>query len=192
VRCEVDLDHIGKVAHCNQVLRWKNTSPDTIRSLRFYMYMNAFKDMQSSYLKDSGGKVFGRGIADRKEHEWGHITINKMLNKKGNDLSKNSKYLQDLDNNANDQSIIEITLEDPILPGKTGVYEMDFTTKMPRTIARSGYSQKDFFLFVHWFPQVCVYEQDKNGIWGWNSHQFVPGTEFFADFGDYILLILGL
>lgn len=181
----VDLDHEVKVAHCHQTLRWKNTSPDTISSLRFYMYMNAFKDMKSSYLKDSGGRVFGRGIADRDDDEWGHITIDKMLNKRGIDLSQNSKYLQDLDNNSNDQSIIEITLENPLLPGETGIYEMDFTTKMPKTIARSGYSQKDFFLFVHWFPQVCVYEQDKNGIWGWNSHQFVPGTEFFADFGDY-------
>lgn len=147
--------------------------------------MNAFKNMQSSYLKDSGGNVFGRNIANRRADEWGHITIDKMLNETGDDLSTNTKFIQDLDNNTEDQSIIEITLEEPLIPGETGIYDMDFTTKMPKTIARSGYSQKDFFLFVHWFPQVCVYEQDKLGKWGWNSHQFVPGTEFFADFGDY-------
>ncbi len=181
----VELDHKNKVAHCHQTLRWKNTSLDTIRSLRFYMYMNAFKNMKSSYLKDSGGKIFGRNIADRGTDEWGHITINKMLDEDDQDLSKNTKFIQDLDNNTNDETIIEITLQNPLLPGEIGIYEMDFTTKMPKTIARSGYSKKDFFLFVHWFPQVCVYEQDKDGIWGWNSHQFVPGTEFFADFGDY-------
>ena len=108
-----------------------------------------------------------------------------MLNVVGNNLAKTAEYIQPDDGNEYDQSILEVPLDKPLLPGETGTYEIDFTTKMPKTIARSGYSQKDFFLFVHWFPQVCVYEQDKNGIWGWNSHQFVPGTEFFADFGDY-------
>lgn len=181
----VDLDHEGKVAHCHQTLKWKNTSPDTIRSLRFYMYMNAFQDMKSSYLRYSGGKVFGRDIADRSAKEWGHISIDKMLNSEGENLVISAEYIQPDDGNKYDQSILEIPLNIPLLPGETGMYEMNFTTKMPKTIARSGYSQKDFFLFVHWFPQACVYEQDKNGIWGWNSHQFVPGTEFFADFGDY-------
>ncbi|MFT4537155.1 MAG: hypothetical protein ACI9P5_004536 [Saprospiraceae bacterium] len=185
----VDLDHKGKVVNCHQTLRWKNTSPDTIKSLRFYMYMNAFKDMKSSYLRNSGGKIFGRDIADRSAEEWGHISIDKMLNVDGVDLVKSAQFIQPDDGNINDHSILEIPLENLLLPGKTGTYEMDFTTKMPKTIARSGYSQKDFFLFVHWFPQVCVYEQDKYGTWGWNSHQFVPGTEFFADFGDYKVTI---
>lgn len=185
----VDLDHEGKVAHCHQTLNWKNTSPDTLHSLRFYMYMNAFKDMKSSYLRYSGGKIFGRDIANRSANEWGYISIDKMLNSEGDDLVTTAQYIQPNDGNKYDQSILEITLNTPLLPGKTGIYEIDFTTKMPKTIARSGYSQKDFFLFVHWFPQVCVYEQDKHGIWGWNSHQFVPGTEFFADFGDYNVTI---
>lgn len=185
----VDLDHEGKVAYCHQTLEWKNTSPDTIRSLRFYMYMNAFKDMKSSYLRESGGKVFGRDIADRSAGEWGHISIDTMLNDAGIDLAKSAVFIQPDDGNKYDQSILEIPLDQALLPGETGTYEIAFTTKMPKTIARSGYSQKDFFLFVHWFPQVCVYEQDKGGIWGWNSHQFVPGTEFFADFGDYNVTI---
>ena len=181
----VDLDHETKIAHCKQTFRWKNPSPDTIRTLRFYMYMNAFKDMKSSYLRNSGGKVFGRDIANRTAEEWGHITIDNMIDTNGTDLTKSSQYIHPDDGNKNDQTILEVTLSNPILPGETGIYEMDFTTNMPKTIARSGYSQKDFFLFVHWFPQACVYEQNKDGNWGWNSHQFVPGTEFFADFGDY-------
>ena len=185
----VDIDLERKIANCHQSLRWKNTSPDTIRSLRFYMYMNVFKDMKSSYLRYSGGKIFGRDIEDRTAEEWGHISIDKMLDLAGNNLAKTAEYIQPDDGNIYDQSILEVPLDKPLLPGETGLYEIDFTTKMPKTIARSGYSQKDFFLFVHWFPQVCVYEQDKNEIWGWNSHQFIPGTEFFADFGDYNVTI---
>ena len=50
---EVHLDHKGKSASCIQKLNWKNTSPDTLRELRFYMYMNAFKDLKSTYLKNT-------------------------------------------------------------------------------------------------------------------------------------------
>ena len=34
-----------------------------------------------------------------------------------------------------------------------------------------------------------VYEPDVNGVWGWNCHQFFPGTEFYADFGVYDVTI---
>lgn len=182
---EVDLDHEGKIAYCTQTLRWKNTSPDTIKSLRFYMYMNSFKDMKSSYLINTGGKIFGRDIADRGDDEWGHITVDEMYDAEGTDLVADARYIQPDDGLVTDQSILEVPLSTPILPNTTGVLDMKFTTKMPKTIARSGYSRHDFFLFVHWFPQVCVYEQKLDGNWGWNSHQFVQGTEFFADFGDY-------
>lgn len=185
----VDLNHDTKIATCSQVIRWKNTSPDTLSSLRFYMYMNAFKDMQSSYLMDSEGKMFGRNIADRSAKEWGHITIDQMTDGRGSDLTTEMRFIQENDGNAADQSILEVALAEPILPGTEVTYHMAFTTKMPKTIARAGYSQKDWFLFVHWFPQVCVYEQDKDNIWGWNSHQFLPMTEFFADFGDYDVTI---
>jgi len=181
----VDLDHKAKIAHCRQTLTWKNTSPDTIKSLRFYMYMNSFKDMKSSYLINSGGKIFGRDIADRDADEWGQITIDQMSDGRGLDLAKTARYIQPDDGLVTDQSVLEVPLKTPILPNESAVYDMKFTTKMPQTIARAGYSRHDFFLFVHWFPQACVYEEKLDGSWGWNSHQFVPGTEFFADFGDY-------
>lgn len=185
----VELDHIGKFAHCKQILSWKNTSPDTIRELRFYMYMNSFKDLKSSYLRNSRGNVFGRNLNDWKPEEWGHISMDKIVSSSEKDLTSNAQYIQLDDTNENDQSVLEVTLHDPIFPGESDTFEIDFTTKMPKTIARSGYSKDDFFLFVHWFPQVGVYEANKDGVWGWNCHQFVPGTEFFADFGDYDVTI---
>jgi len=186
---DVHLDHIAKTATCKQLLVWKNTSPDTISSLRFYMYMNAFKDLKSSYLRNSRGKVFGKDISDRTADEWGHITIDKIIDESGIDLTAKKQFIQPNDNNENDASVLEIELSEPLLPGASGTYDIDFITKMPKTIARAGYSRHDFFLFVHWFPQVGVYETDKNGKWGWNCHQFIPGTEFFADFGDYDVTI---
>ena len=185
---EVDLDHEAKSASCIQKLRWKNTSPDTLKELRFYMYMNAFKDLNSTYLKNTRN-MFGQDLNTRTEKEWGHIEVTQALDSDGNDLIENQKYVQPNDGNELDQTVLSIPLETPLLPGEKIELDMKFDVKLPRTIVRSGYGPRDFFLFVHWFPQVCVYEQNKDDVWGWNSHQFMPGTEFFADFGDYDIRI---
>ncbi len=184
----VNLDHEAKLASCTQKLRWKNTSPDTLRELRFYMYMNAFKDRKSTYLSNRNS-MFRQNLLTRKEEEWGYIKITKAVDIEGNNLVENQKYIQPNDGNAFDQSILLIPLVKPILPNEEIELDMAFDVKLPRTLVRSGYGPRDFFLFVHWFPQVCVYEQNKESKWGWNSHQFMQGTEFFADFGDYNVTI---
>ena len=181
---EVDLDHVAKSAACIQKLRWKNTSPDTLSELRFYMYMNAFKDLKSTYLKNTRN-MFGQDLNARTDKEWGRIEVTQALDSNGNDLVKNQKYIQPNDGNKLDESVLSMPLETILLPGEEIILDMKFEVKLPRTIVRSGYGPRDFFLFVHWFPQVCVYEQNKEGVWGWNSHQFMPGTEFFSDFGNY-------
>ncbi|HAI57194.1 MAG TPA: hypothetical protein DCM04_04590 [Saprospirales bacterium] len=181
---EVHLDHKGKSASCIQKLNWKNTSPDTLRELRFYMYMNAFKDLKSTYLKNTR-KMFGQDLKNRNKKEWGHIEVTQAVDRNGNDLVQNQEYIQPNDGNALDETVLSIPLEMPLLPGEVIELDMNFDVKLPRTIVRSGYGPRDFFLFVHWFPQVCVYELKVDGNWGWNSHQFMPGTEFFSDFGDY-------
>ena len=181
---EVHLDHKGKNASCIQKLNWKNTSPDTLRELRFYMYMNAFKDFKSTYLKNTR-KMFGQDLNNRTEKEWGYIEVTQAVDRNGNDLVQNQEYIQPNDGNALDETVLSIPLEMPLLPGEVIELDMNFDVKLPRTIVRSGYGPRDFFLFVHWFPQVCVYEPKVDGNWGWNSHQFMPGTEFFSDFGDY-------
>ena len=181
---EVHLDHKGKNASCIQKLNWKNTSPDTLRELRFYMYMNAFKDLKSTYLKNTR-KMFGQDLNNRTEKEWGHIEVTQAVDRNGNDLVQNQEYIQPNDGNVLDETVLSIPLEMPLLPGEVIELDMNFDVKLPRTIVRSGYGPRDFFLFVHWFPQVCVYEPKVDGNWGWNSHQFMPGTEFFSDFGDY-------
>jgi len=183
----VELDHEAKLAVCTQRLQWTNSSPDTIRELRMYMYMNAFKGLNSTYLKGGDTNMFGQDLLKRSPEEWGYITMQTIKDQAGNKLSQ--KYIQPNDQNPDDESVVSITLAEPILPGAVHTFDMDFTVKLPQTIVRSGYGKNDFFLFVHWFPQMGVYEQNKDGDWAWNCHQFMRGTEFFADFGDYEVVI---
>lgn len=181
---DVVLDNEAKFAKCKEVLTWKNTSPDTIRELRFYMYMNSFKNTESSFIKRSNGQVFGQDIYDRPPEEWGYIEMTKIVDG-ASDLTANIKYIQPDFPDSLDQSVLSVPLETPILPGESRQFNIDFDLKMPLIMARAGYSLADYYLFVHWFPQMGVYEADSDGKWGWNCRQFIPGTEFFADFGNY-------
>ncbi len=181
---KVVLDAENKIAVCKQILVWKNTSPDTLKELRFYMYMNAFKNKTSTYLKGSN-TVFRQKMDQKPEKEWGYITITSFKTQDGIELSERQQYIHPDDNNLEDESVLSVILEKPILPYQQVKYNIDFTVKLPKTIVRSGYGKNDFFLFVHWFPQIGVYQPTQSGKWQWNCHQFMKGTEFYADFGDY-------
>lgn len=181
----VSLDNNEKTAHCTQNIRWINTSPDTVFELRFYMYMNAFKNTESSFIKRSNGNVFGQDIYNRKPEEWGYIEVNSIADTLGRDLSPDMEYIQPNFPDTLDESVLRIPLVNGVPPGEKAKFNMQFTVKMPLLMARSGYSLADYYLFVHWFPQLGVYEENEAGDWAWNCHQFVPGTEFYADFGNY-------
>ena len=98
-------------------------------------------------------------------------------------------YVQPDDNNDQDQSVLHIDLAKSILPGETLVLDLEFISKLPRTIARTGYGDHDFNHFVHWYPKMGVYEKNSQGIWGWNCHQFLRQMEFYGDHGNYDVTI---
>ncbi len=178
------LDHEAKKINAHQQLTWINTSPDTLNEMRFYMYLNAFKNSESTFLKGAN-TIFDQSFSDREAHEWGWINIDSIGRQGGAELTKRIRYIQPDDGNTLDQSVLQVPLDQPLFPGDTLVLNMLFTAKMPKIIARAGYSKDDYFLFVHWFPQAGVYQINMDGEWGWNCHQFHRMTEFYADFGTY-------
>ena len=186
IHYDIDLvyDHLKKSAKCNQKVIWTNHSPDTLAEFRLYMYLNAFKNMKSTFLKDSGGKVFGNDISKRSADDWGWQSIQTLF-VDGKDHINKMRYIQPFDGNTDDETILQVILDSPLMPGDSIEIDMTYEAKLPRTIARAGYGLNDYALFVHWFPQMCVYEADDRGIWGWNSHQFMQQTEFYADFSSF-------
>ncbi|MEE9371587.1 MAG: M1 family metallopeptidase, partial [Saprospiraceae bacterium] len=179
------LDHKAKKATGTQTITFKNQSPDTILELRMYMYLNGFKNTYSTWIKGAEGNTFGQNLMDRKPEDWGWIELLSIEDDKGRDLSKNKKYIHPDDDNKDDETVLMIPLISPIMPGETVEYKTTFESRLPRTIARSGWGHNDFFLWVHWYPKLGVWEKDLSGKWGWNCHQFMRQTEFYGEFGVY-------
>ena len=69
-------------------------------------------------------------------------------------------------------------------PGETLVLEVDFESRLPRGLLRTGW--KDDFVFAgQWFPKLAEATEA-----GWRGRPFHAATEFFADFGDYDVTLL--
>ncbi|MCF8244069.1 MAG: M1 family metallopeptidase [Saprospiraceae bacterium] len=168
---------------------FKNNSPVPVTELQFYMYLNSFKNMGSTFLKGSGGNIFDQNIGSRGADTWGWIRVDDIAEQNGANLTQSMRYIQLDDGNAEDQSVLSVTLQRPVQPGETAVFDLKFSAKLPKLIARAGWSKDDYALWVHWFPQLGVWEESPAGDWRWNCHQFFRTTEFFGDFGTYEVTI---
>jgi hypothetical protein len=174
----VSLDAQKKMLHGNETLTWTNTTRDAVRELRFHLYLNAFKNSQSTFIRESGGRLRG----DRMEKDaWGWIDVNSIAaNGKGAAIT----FVQPDDNNAADRTVAAVALPFSVQPGQSATVQIAFTAQLPKVFARSGYYD-DFFLAGQWFPKIGVYEEGR----GWNCHQYHANSEFFADFGTYTVAI---
>jgi hypothetical protein len=123
------------------------------------------------------------------QDNWGWIQISSLKLEDGTDLTGLMRFEQPDDHNPEDQTVMRVPLAAPVLPGGVVTLDIIFTAQLPRVFARTGYSG-DFYLVGQWFPKIAVYEPAgrrgrKTG--GWNAHQFHANSEFYADFGRYLV-----
>ena len=183
----VKVDDNSKKLYGYEILKWKNTSPDIINELHFHLYLNAFKNINSTFMIESGGQH--RGIENdlNKKNKWGWIDIDSIGNSSQGDLTDNIDFIHPDDDNENDQTVARVRLNKPILPNQEIELKIKFTAKLPKIFARTGFA-KDFYLVGQWFPKIGVYEypgiRDAK-VGSWNCHQFHSNSEFYADYGVY-------
>ncbi len=175
---DVELDPVKKTLQATEILCWQNKSTASTNELQFHLYLNAFKNTASTYMRE------GRGLLSKKKaEEWGYIQVDTIRVLNGPDLSPLTEFIHPDDDNSQDETVMRIPLEKSIKPGEKIELKIIFRVKLPKVTARTGYSN-DFFLVAQWFPKVGVFE---NGVW--NCHQFHRNSEFFADFGVYDVAI---
>ena len=180
----VVLDPVQKMLTGNETLTWRNTSSDRVGELQFHLYLNGFKNTQSTFMKESGG--VNRGF-ELGEGGWGWTDVTSMKTADGEDLTQRIQFIHPDDANDQDQTVIRVPLSKPVLPGQTIQLQVVFKAQLPKVFARTGYYQ-NFFMLGQWFPKIGVYESagQRYATHGeWNCHQFHANTEFYADYGVY-------
>lgn len=180
----VTLDPDAKTLSGQQRLTWRNPSGDAVPDLWFHLYLNAFRNSESTFWRESGGQLRGETMPDGG---WGWIDVQSMRLADGTDLLPGLTFEAPDDGNRADRTVARVVLPRPVGPGEELVVDVSFTAKLPRVFARTGYV-RDYFLVAQWFPKLAVYEPaGRRGrtSGGWNAHQFHANSEFYADFGRY-------
>ena len=207
----VTLDPEARTVRGQERISWRNPDNVPVEELQFHLYLNAFKNTQSTFMRESGGSH--RGFSAEDADRWGGVEITSMrvaasdaptlsatYRTEDGDLTDRITFIQPDDDNANDQTVVSVSLPQPVQPGETIVLDVEFESKLPQIIARTGWREKEdgtpFFMVAQWFPKLGVYEvpgqryvpaDAERGQW--NTHQFHANSEFYADFGTFDVTI---
>jgi len=166
---DVALDVEQKTLTGHEIITYTNTTAEPIPDLVFHLYLNAFRDQNSLFLRESGQAH--RGF-DWSPELAGWIQV-ANLSLAG--ATPAPLALHEIE----DGTLARAALPVLVAPGTQLVVELDFTAQLPRVFARTGYVD-DFYMVGQWFPKLGVWESG-----AWNAHPFHANSEFYADFGNY-------
>jgi hypothetical protein len=144
---DVSLDSATHKLTGMEQVTWRNPSSDQVTELRLHLYLNAFRNSRSTFMRESGGQL--RDI-DMPEYGWGWIDLTKLALADGTDLLKSVAFDAPDDGNADDRTVIRVPLPSPVGPGGEVRFTAAFTAQLPRIFARSGYAG-DYHLVGQWF-----------------------------------------
>lgn len=59
---DVSLDPANRTLRGKQVLTWYNQTEETLTELQFHLYLNAFRNSRTTFMRESGGTMRGHAI----------------------------------------------------------------------------------------------------------------------------------
>jgi len=156
-----------------QKLHYTNNSPDTLERVFYHLYYNAFQpnsmmDVRSRTIADPDRRV-GNRIFNLSPEEIGYLNINS--------LTLNGKVTQ----YVHEETILEVDLPEPILPGQTVEFDMEFEGQVPLQVRRAGRDNAEGIRYSmsQWYPKMAAYD-----VRGWHANPYI-GREFYGNFGDF-------
>lgn len=173
---EARLDVPSHLITGKGTLVWTNTASEPTRELWFHLYLNAFKNDKTLFLRSP----FGAGRSGEHGSDYGYIDVSRLSVRElgGKDLWPDAARTSPGD--PDDQTDIRLPLPSEVAPGATLTIDFEWTSRLPSIVERTGYSGS-FHLLGHWFPKLARREPDGR----WAHFSFHPQAEFYADFGRY-------
>lgn len=170
---DVRLDVKTHKVHGVQKITYFNNSKDTLAKVYYHLYFNAFQpgsmmDVRSRNIPDPDARV-GERISKLKDDEIGYQHI-QSLKQDGKDVS-----------HSVNGTILEVTLNKPVLPNSKTVFDMRFVSQVPLQIRRSGRNNREGIAYsmTQWYPKLAEYDYQ-----GWHAYQYVA-REFHGVWGDF-------
>jgi hypothetical protein len=174
---EATLDPVSHTVHGEGSITWRNASSVPVNEVWVHLYLNAFKNQRSVWLR--GPMLGSRGEQD--VDDWGAIDVRRFaLKEEGGittDLWPNAELHRPGDE---DETDVRVPLPHEVAPGEKLVFDVVWDDKMPSVVERTGYSGS-FHMIAQWFPKIARLEPDGR----WAHFPFYHAAEFYADYGTY-------
>ena len=158
----------------HQVLTYTNNSPDTLHTVYYHLYFNAFQPQsmmaeRNRHLPDPDGRTVPR-IFNLAPDEQGWQKV-ESLTQDGTSVSYN----------IND-TVMRVDLAEPIPPGTSTTFEMEYRSQVPLQTRRSGRDSRGDridYSMTQWFPKLAEYDER-----GWHANFYV-NREYYAPYGEF-------
>jgi hypothetical protein len=170
------LDTANHRISAQETIHFVNGTQVALSELWFHLYLNAFKNDKTLFLRSP----FGAGRSGDKAHQYGYVDVKKLsiVGGDGRDLWPDRD--RHSPNDPDDETDLRLPISNPIPPGGGLDLELTFEDQLPEIVERTGYSGSFHFL-GQWFPKLARLEP--NGTFA--HFEFHAQSEFYADFGDY-------
>ena len=184
---DVNLDVQTNIAKGIEKIEYYNNSPDTLTRLFFHAYWNAFQpnSIMDSRSRELGKTVLGKTRQGQDVLDWDSRVKDRILNLKPDEIgyqkvayvSVNGKRQQ----LKEQETILEVVLDKPILPLSKTVMEVGFEAQVPIQVRRSGRDNAEGIRYSmsQWYPKLAEYDYE-----GWHPNPYVA-REFYGVWGDY-------
>lgn len=156
-----------------QKLVYTNNSPETLDRVYYHLFFNAFQpgsqmDVRSRTIQDPDPRV-GSRIAGLAPNEQGYLHVKNM--------TQDGKPLTPIE----EETILIVPLAQPLKPGQSTTFELDFNGQVPVQIRRSGRNNAEgvALSMTQWYPKIAEFDED-----GWNASPYL-GREFHGVWGDF-------
>jgi hypothetical protein len=166
---DVQLDPVAKTVAGTARISYANPSPDTLGEIWLRLYLRAFRDANTTWMRE-----YGRwSAATLPPDHVGDITVHRLALADGTDLLASA---------ALTDTLLRVALPQPLAPGQSLDLDVSWTSKLPRVFARTGYGGRadSFFMVGQWYPKLAVYDRGR-----WDTEPWHANAEFFNDFGAY-------
>jgi len=204
---EARLDTVEHKIFAIQYLRYFNNSPDTLKTVWFNLYPNAYRDNSTFFAREAEQQQDYR-FRHSCPKDKGWIEINSLL---VSDSSAVFKYGPEYgvpfiqggradematfsDYGGNHPAINKILKEPkykldstsaslqlpiPLAPGDSIDFYFDFTVKVPKFFSRLGHDGNHYEI-SQWYPKMAVYDEQ-----GWHADGYHYIGEFYGDYGSF-------
>ena len=152
-----------------QKVVYHNNSPDTLRTVAFHLYLNAFRP--GSRWSDADSAERRRRFNDLRDPDFGYNRVS-GITIDGTPVAAVYPF-------APDSTIVRFPLPRALLPGGSVTVSMGWEAR-PSTVPRRQGRRGRQYDFAQWYPRVVAYDR-----FGWNEHPLYPAGEFYGDFGDF-------